>query len=166
MGFILILKRRTIPQGTAVSFDAPPTLDIRPQALLEYADRIDESKYITDDRYSDMVQAKQLGHLYGELKEGNLSWDTLQGYIAELNHEMKSSILNVVEEKLKSGEISSNKSAMDILLPFLTDGESDISTTSQQLLTELAGSTIHALPKKEADDDVQNLKTIRRLYKK
>jgi putative nucleotidyltransferase with HDIG domain len=152
LGFMLILKRRTIPQGTAVSYEALPTLGVRPQALLEYADGIDESKYITDDRYSDMVQAKQLGHLYSELKEGNLSWDTLQGYIAELNHEMKSSILNVVEEKLKSGEVKSNKSAMDILLPFLTDGESDISTTSQQLLTELAGSSIHALPEEETDD--------------
>ena len=151
-GFILLLKRRTIPQGNAVLYEAPPALERKPQALLEYADRIDESKYITDDRYSDMVQAKQLGHLYGELKEGNLSWETLQGYISELNHEMKSSILSIVEEKLKSGDVSSNRNAMDILLPFLTDGESDINTASQRLLTDIVRGTTPALPEESTED--------------
>jgi len=151
-GFILLLKRRTIPQGNAVLYEAPPALERKPQALLEYADRIDESKYITDDRYSDMVQAKQLGHLYGELKEGNLSWETLQGYISELNHEMKSSILSIVEEKLKSGDVSSNRNAMDILLPFLTDGESDINTASQHLLTDIVRGTTPALPEESTED--------------
>jgi putative nucleotidyltransferase with HDIG domain len=152
LGFILILRRRTIPHGTSVTYGDAPALAHNPRALLDYAEGIDESRYITDDRYSDMVQAKQLGHLYGELKNGNLSWDTLQGYISELNHEMKSSILHIVEEKLKSGEVENSRNAVDILLPFLTDGEGDISTTSQRLFTEIAGSSLQSTPGEEIDN--------------
>lgn len=151
-GFILLLKRRSIPQGNAVYYEAPKALDVKPQTLLEYADRIDESKHLTDDRYSDMVQAKQLGHLYGELQEGNLSWETLQGYIGELNRETKSTILNIVEEKLKSGEMSGDRNVIDILIPFMTDGEADISTRSRRLLTGIAGDAISAPPEEEAED--------------
>ena len=151
-GFVLLLKRRTISQGKPVYYDAQAAIDVKPQTLLEYADRIDESKYLTDDRYSDMVQAKRLGHLYGELHEGNLSWETLQGYIGELNREVKSSILNTVEEKLKSGEVTGDRSVIDILLPFLTDGEADISARSRRLLTGIAGAAISASPEGEAED--------------
>jgi putative nucleotidyltransferase with HDIG domain len=152
LGFILLLKRRTIPLDKSVSYEAPPALELKPRALLDYAEGIDESKYITDDRYSDMVQAKQLGHLYGELRNGNLSWNTLQGYISELNHEMKSSILHIVEEKLRSGDVEHSRNAVDILLPFLTDGEGDISSTSQRLFTEIAGNSLQVTGREETDD--------------
>jgi putative nucleotidyltransferase with HDIG domain len=144
LGFVILLKRRTA-QEQMIYHEPKPALDFKPDTLLEYTEKIDESKYITDERYTDMVKAKQLRDLYSELQKGNVSWDVVQGYVSELNHEVKSEILNIVEKKIKSGETAGRESAMEILLPFITDGDRDIGAKSKSLLRGIAGETLGEL---------------------
>jgi HD-GYP domain-containing protein (c-di-GMP phosphodiesterase class II) len=147
-GFVILLRRRTAP-GEMIYHEPRPALDFKPDTLLEYTEKIDDSKYITDERYTDMVKAKQLRDLYSELQKGNVSWDVVQGYVSELNHEIKAEILNIVEKKIKSGETAGRESAMEILLPFITDGDRDIGAKSKSLLRGIAGETLGELPHPE-----------------
>ncbi len=136
IGIVLVLRRRTVPfQG--VYHEAGPSLDYKPRSLLEYGEKIDDTKYITDDRYSDIVKAKRLQELYMELQKGNLSWDVLEGYISELNLELKSEIINTVRKKLESGETADINSAIEVLLPFITEGESEIGSKSRSMIRQL-----------------------------
>jgi len=136
IGIILVLRRRTVPIQS-VYHETGPGLDYKPSVLLEYGEKIDDTKYITDDRYSDIVRAKRLQELYGELQKGNLSWDVLEGYISELNLELKSEIINTVKKKLEGGEKADVSSAIEVLLPFITEGESKISSKSRSMIKQL-----------------------------
>lgn len=134
LGFIILLRRRTGPQLQAVYHEPRTALESKTSQLLEYTDKLDETKYITDDNYSDIVKAKRLRELYLEFQKGNPSWEVIQGYISELNHEVKSEILSIVEKKVKSGDESGLGSAIDILLPFITDGDTDIRTRGNRII--------------------------------
>ena len=133
LGFIMLLRKR-ISQIGSVYHEPQPSIDFRAGPMLDY----DETKYITDERYSDMVRAKRLRELEQEIQKGNRSWDTIQGYLSELNHEVKSEILSIVEKKIKSGDASGLNNAVEILLPFITDGDKDIGQKSKRLVRRIA----------------------------
>jgi len=118
LGFIMLLRRR-ISQIPGVSHEPGPSIDFRSGALLDY----DETKYITDEHYSDLVKANRLKELEKEIREGNRSWETIQGYLTELNAEVKTEILSIVEKKIRSNVSSGLDNAIEILLPFITDGD-------------------------------------------
>jgi putative nucleotidyltransferase with HDIG domain len=134
LGFIMLVRKR-ISQIGSVYHEPQPSIDFRAGPMLDY----DETKYITDEHYSDMVKAKRLRELEQEIQKGNRSWDTIQGYLSELNHEVKSEILSIVENKIKSGDTSGLNSAVEILLPFITDGDKDIGQKSKRLVRRIAG---------------------------
>ncbi|MBA7532894.1 hypothetical protein ES705_25124 [subsurface metagenome] len=133
-GFIILLRKRTGPQLQTVYHEPRTAIEFKTSQLLEYTDKLDETKYITDDNYSEIVRAKRLRELYLEFQKGNPSWDVIQGYISELNHEVKSEILNIIEKKIKSGDESGIGNAMEILLPFITDGDTDIRTRGNRII--------------------------------
>ena len=141
LGFIVLLRRRYAARPENVYYEPPTSLGFKQRTLLEYADKIDETNYITDDSYSEVVRAKRLGELYGELQQGNLSWDVIQSYISELNHEIKSEILSIVEKKVKSGDKGEVNNALEILLPFITDGDEDIGNRSKGIVKGISGNT-------------------------
>ena len=134
LGFIMLLRRR-ISQIPGVSHEPGPSIDFRSGSMLDY----DETKYITDEHYSDMVKANRLKELDKEIREGNRSWETIQGYLTELNQEVKSEILSIVEKKIKAGDSTGLDSALEILLPFITDGDKDIGAKSKRLVRRIAG---------------------------
>jgi putative nucleotidyltransferase with HDIG domain len=138
MGFIFLFRRRTLPQFQAVYHEPQTELEFKSNQLLEYTEKLDETKFITDENYSDMVKAKRLRELYLEFQKGNPSWDVIKGYISELNSEVKSEILNVVEKKVKSGVEGGYGGVMETLIPFITDGDTDIRTRGKGILKNLA----------------------------
>jgi len=139
LGFMVLLKRRPVPQQS-VYYEPSASLEFKPNTLLEYGDNLDESKLLSDDRYTDVVRAKRMRELYAELQKGNISWDVVQGYISELNDEVKSEILNIVENKVASGDSASVSNALEILLPFITEGETTIGRRSKHLIKTIAGA--------------------------
>jgi HD-GYP domain-containing protein (c-di-GMP phosphodiesterase class II) len=103
--------------------------------MLDY----DETRYLTDDRYSEMVRAKRLQELTQELKSGNLSWDVLQDYISEINREIKSDILDIVKTRIESGDPRYIEGALEVLLPLITDGDEDIRGNSRRIVHNVVG---------------------------
>ena len=154
-GFVMLLRRRTVPSGQAVYYEPPTALDIKPKTLLEYAGTIDETKYLADERYGDVVRAKRLRDLYKELQQGEATWEGIQEYLNELDYEVKADILDMVEKKIRSGEAPNDRNVVDILLPFITDGDQSIGARSRHLIAGLTGrkipSTAPEVPGEAAD---------------
>ncbi len=138
LGFIMLLKRRITPYETAY-YEPLPSIESKPKTLLEYTDKIDETKLITDENYSEIVKAKRLRELYQEFQKGNRSWDVIQGYISELNHEVKSEILSIVEKRIGEGDKGKLDNAFEILLPFIHDGDIDIGKKSRRMVRRISG---------------------------
>lgn len=141
IGFLSYYRKHLInPIQALQSISEKPLID-KPELLLEYRNTVDEvmgdTKYITDESYNDAVRIHKLSELYQKIKKGTVSWDLLEEYITELSSDMKSEILSLVENKLKSGEVREIDNAIDILLPLITDGEKDISTRTRTLIKKL-----------------------------
>ncbi|MBN2325420.1 MAG: HD domain-containing protein [Spirochaetes bacterium] len=134
LGFIMLLRRR-ISQVGSVYHEPQPSIGFSSGPMLEY----DDTKYLTNEHYTDMVRVRRLKELEQEIRKGDSSWETVQGYISELNHEVKSEILSIVENKIKSGDTAGIDNAMEILLPFITDGDKDIGVKSKRLVRRIAG---------------------------
>ena len=156
LGFIMLLRRR-ISQIPGVSHEPGPSIDFRSGSMLDY----DETKYITDEHYSDMVKANRLKELEKEIREGNRSWETIQGYLTELNAGVKSEILSIVEKKIRSNDSSGLDNAIEILLPFITDGDRDIGAKSKRLVRRIAGveSGVEGFIGPEEEDPADPLST-------
>jgi putative nucleotidyltransferase with HDIG domain len=134
LGFIMLLRRR-MTQLESVYHEPQTALDFKESPMLDY----DDTKYITDEHYSEMVRVKRLKELSAELQKGDRSWEAIQGYLSELNHEVKSDILSIIEKKIKSGDKTGIDNAVEILLPFITDGDRDIGARSKRMVRGLAG---------------------------
>jgi putative nucleotidyltransferase with HDIG domain len=134
LGFIMLLRRKILQAGS-IYHEPQSSIGFGSGPMLEY----DDTKYLTDEHYSDMVRVKRLKELEQEIQKGDRSWESVQGYISELNHEVKSEILSIVENKIKSGGTVGLDNAMEILLPFITDGDKDIGAKSKRLVRRIAG---------------------------
>ena len=170
--FIIVLKRRA-RAASLTSYSTPHAeVEFETRTLLEYPKNIEEAKYIHDENYSEIVRAKRLSELYHKLQNGNVTWNVIQGYISELDHELKSEILDIVEKKLKSGETSSYESAFEILLPFITDGDVDIGSRSKKILKTIGTSEVegaepllHGYEETEGSDDPLGFNSLVQLAK-
>jgi len=141
MGFLSYYRKHLVKPIQELQFQtAKPMID-RPDLLLEYqnaiAETLSDAKYLTDERYSDMVRLQNLNELYNQLKKGTISWELLERYITELSSDMKSEILSLIESKLEKGEVKNKENAVDVLLPLLVDGEEEISSRSKTLIKKL-----------------------------
>jgi putative nucleotidyltransferase with HDIG domain len=137
---IVVRRRRQLAQEAVYP---QPLLSHDTQEYIESTRDFDETKYITDEHYSGLVKAKRLSSLYLELKQGNLDWDSLQSYISELNYELKTEVLNLVEKIIKSGEIQGTENAMKILLPFITDSEENVRVRSKAILSGITRDSLY-----------------------
>ncbi|MCK5267038.1 MAG: HD domain-containing protein [Spirochaetes bacterium] len=106
--------------------------------LIDYMDNIDESKHISDDKYSEIVRAKRMKIIYNDYINGIFSWETIQKYITELNFELKSEILNIVKNTIQTGSENEQKNSLEVILPLITDGDINIREKSKNLIKEIA----------------------------
>jgi hypothetical protein len=81
----------------------------------------------------ELLKAERLNRMFGELRAGTLGWDTVRDFIGELDIELKSEILAVVEQKLNGGELLTSEAALPVLFPFLTDYDDFIREKSERL---------------------------------
>jgi putative nucleotidyltransferase with HDIG domain len=143
VGLLIFFSRRhrnALTSVFGIDFNASlPAIESKRQALIEFTKGMDETKYITHENYSEIVRAKRLGELYTEFKKGDVSWETIQEYISELNHELKSEIMNIVEKKINSGDTAGLDNAFQILLSLVTAGDAEISAKSKQMVESAAG---------------------------
>ena len=110
--------------------------------IKEIPELIDESRLITDERYSDIVKAKKLKDLYLEFKDGDPSWDSIQEYITEVSSDIKNDILNAVERKLKESEGKNSEQVYKLLLPLITDGDIEIRSRSRKIISEITDRNV------------------------
>jgi len=80
-----------------------------------------------------LVKADRLQKMYDEVRSGSISWETVRGYIDELDIALKTEILKVVESKLNSGDLVSNEAVLPIIFPFLTDYDSFLKDKAEKL---------------------------------
>lgn len=136
---VLVFLRRRNRKAEPV-YEVSAALADRSTLLLEAAENLDETKYIAEEHYSEIVRAKRLRDLYQEFVSGNLAWDTVSEYISELNHELKSEILSAVEKKLESEGNKGMDATLQVLLPLITDEHADISSRSKDMTRRVADS--------------------------
>ncbi|MCK4906611.1 MAG: HD domain-containing protein [Spirochaetes bacterium] len=132
---IFLLVKKSYLDKPLEAFDS---LGHSPNLLLDYMDNIDESLYTSDDNYSEIVKAKRLKIIYHDYVNGIFSWDTIQKYITELNFELKSEILNIVENKIHTGSENEQKNSLQIILPLITDGDINIREKSKNMIKDIA----------------------------
>ncbi|MCP4135822.1 MAG: HD domain-containing protein [bacterium] len=108
-----VLKKKSPKSSSAMLANMPP---------------LDELQHFDEECYSDVVRANRLLALNRELKKSSLNGEIVQEYILELNHELKSSILDLVEKKLDNAvpEDTSSNAFLEILMPLITDENSAI----------------------------------------
>jgi HD-GYP domain-containing protein (c-di-GMP phosphodiesterase class II) len=70
-----------------------------------------------------LLKVERLQSLHEELGAGRLRWETVASSIDMLESGLKAEILNLVEEKLDTGNIVSYDAVLPIIFPFLTDYE-------------------------------------------
>jgi len=133
---LILIRRRKQTVQASDEMQSLPSYDTR--RYIEETGNIDESKYITDEHYSELIKAKRLSNLYLELRHGTLDWDTLQNYITELNFELKTEVLNLVENIIQKGEMHNAENAIKLLLPFITDNEENIRLRSKDMFSGIA----------------------------
>ena len=138
---VFFIARRQSDRPQVIQPGINPQVEFSPDLLLGYTENIDETKYLTDENYSGIAKAKNLRDLYSSLKRGEFSWEIIQQYITELNYEVKSEILNVVEDKIKKGEPVGADNTLKVLMPFISDGDSKISARSRKIAGMLSGET-------------------------
>lgn len=148
LGFIMLLRKR-ISQVGSVYHETQPSIGFNSGPMLDY----DDTKYLADEHYTDMVRARRLKELEQEIQKGDRSWEMVQGYLTELNHEVKSEILSIVESKMESGDTAGLNNAVEILLPFITDGDRDIGVKSKRLVRSLTGGTGDGQTTFKVDED-------------
>jgi HD-GYP domain-containing protein (c-di-GMP phosphodiesterase class II) len=81
----------------------------------------------------DLLKADHLNRLYEDVRNGTLSWETVRKYIGEMEVELKSAILKIVEVKLDEGDLVANEAILPVLFPFLTDYDAFIREKAEQL---------------------------------
>ncbi len=86
------------------------------------------------DVYQDMVRDEHLKEMYNEKKYGALKWETVKEYISNLEKELRSEILYVVETKINSGDLEDYTQILPVLFPFLTDSDDYMRDKAQHLL--------------------------------
>lgn len=93
------------------------------------------------DAVRHMIRAERLKQMQNEKKYGTLRWETLRKYISELEKDLRSDILYVVESKIDSGEVTDMSRVLPVLFPFLTDTDDYLRNKARQLITDKALST-------------------------
>jgi putative nucleotidyltransferase with HDIG domain len=86
------------------------------------------------DFYRDVIKAERLKEMANEKKYGSLKWETLRGYVGELEKELRSEILYVVENKLNSFDGEDYASILPVLFPFFTDSDDYLRDKAHRLL--------------------------------
>ncbi|MBN2352168.1 MAG: HD domain-containing protein [Spirochaetales bacterium] len=86
------------------------------------------------DLYRDVIRAERLKEMANEKKYGSLKWDTLRDYIGELEKELRSEILYVVENKLNSFDGDDYAAVLPVLFPFFTDSDDYLRDKAHRLL--------------------------------
>ncbi len=81
----------------------------------------------------DLLKAEHLNRLSEEVKNGTLSWETVRKYIGEMETDLKSAILKIVEAKIDEGDLVTNEAVLPVLFPFLTDYDAFIREKSERL---------------------------------
>ncbi|NOY08084.1 MAG: HD domain-containing protein, partial [Spirochaetes bacterium] len=139
-GIMLIIKRLAKVVSSTISRPIR-TIGSSTSSPLGIISDMDTAKYLTDDRFSDLETARRLEELYNKLAGGELSFDAVQEYISELNRDVKSDILNLIEERISTKKDINTENTYKILLPFVTDGEYEIQASSKDLLNKLIHTT-------------------------
>jgi putative nucleotidyltransferase with HDIG domain len=85
-----------------------------------------------------MIRAERLKEMQNEKKYGTLKWETLRKYISELEKDLRSDILYVVESKINSGEVSDLSQVLPVLFPFLTDSDDYLQDKARHLIMDKA----------------------------
>ncbi len=155
MSVFLLLRRLAKLARMRATTDYPLGLSSE-SYIKEIPELIDESRLITDERYSDIIKAKRLKQLYLEFKEGDPSWDTIQEYITEVNSDIKNDILDTVEKKLKEGGEYNREEAYKVLLPLITDGDAEIRDRSRQLISKIVGKPVSGYLEYNNSEDSSN----------
>jgi HD-GYP domain-containing protein (c-di-GMP phosphodiesterase class II) len=88
------------------------------------------------DIYRDVIRAERLKEMANEKKYGSLKWETLRNYIGELEKELRSEILYVVENKVNSGDDEDYASLLPVLFPFFTDSDEYLRDKAHRLLEQ------------------------------
>jgi HD-GYP domain-containing protein (c-di-GMP phosphodiesterase class II) len=81
----------------------------------------------------DLLKADHLNRLAEEVKNGTLSWETVRKYVTEMETDLKTSILKIVEVKLDEGDLVANEAVLPVIFPFLTDYDSFIREKAENL---------------------------------
>jgi putative nucleotidyltransferase with HDIG domain len=131
-----------------LGYTSPLSLEEKHAHLLSYQDtaKDSETKEIENensaekDVYQDIVKAEHLKEMYNEKKYGTLKWDTVKEYISDLEKELRSDILYVVENKINSGDLEDYTQILPVIFPFLTDSDDYLRDKAQHLLTSAVES--------------------------
>ncbi|HEQ72565.1 MAG TPA: HD domain-containing protein, partial [Spirochaetia bacterium] len=152
--YLIVRKRRLRRFAYATDFDmglgyaASETLGVeeRTTKLLGYEPPPkgdgDETAEEGDDTETDvmkyMIRAERLKQLQNEKKYGAVRWETLRKYIGELEKDLRSDILYVVESKIEHGDVTDYSQVLPVLFPFLTDADDYLRDKARHLVSETA----------------------------
>jgi tetratricopeptide (TPR) repeat protein len=78
-------------------------------------------------------RAGRLSLMIEEAKTGGQGWDAVRSHMDELDGELKSEILTLVEDKLEQGELPSNQAILPVIFPFLTDYDDYLRERAEKL---------------------------------
>jgi HD-GYP domain-containing protein (c-di-GMP phosphodiesterase class II) len=137
----LLIRRRPMAQDPSMRFAG--SLAGGKEELLLAGTSIDERKLIGNENYEDIVKVKKLSKLHEQLQSGNVDWNSIQVYLAELNNEIKGELLSLVENHLDSK--NSRSEVESILLPFQTDHRSEIRSRSEEIMKNITDDSSHFL---------------------
>lgn len=145
---LLIVRKRNIRQKQQyANFDQQIVYGVNQNEQVGLAYRSDnnsQSQYLISEdslnvnvdnyMYKDLLKMDRLNKLQEQIKRDNIQWDTVREYIHDLEKDIRTEILNLVERKLESGEIMDFSSVIEVLFPFLTDGDDYIREKSSSLI--------------------------------
>ncbi len=85
-----------------------------------------------------VIRAERLKRMKNEKKYGTLKWETLRKYVTELEKDLRSDILYVVESRIENGEAADYSRVLPVLFPFLTDPDDYLRNKARRLVEESA----------------------------
>jgi HD-GYP domain-containing protein (c-di-GMP phosphodiesterase class II) len=118
----------------AVLEDRLPLLLTQENASVEAPPAETDRKEREEDPYRDVIRAERLKEMANEKKYGTLKWETLRAYIGELEKELRSEILYVVENKINSADGEDYTAVLPVLFPFFTDSDDYLRDKAHRLL--------------------------------
>jgi HD-GYP domain-containing protein (c-di-GMP phosphodiesterase class II) len=131
-----------------LGYTSPLSLEEKHAHLLSYGETTQDSETkeaqkdsaTEQDVYQDIIKAEHLKEMYNEKKYGALKWETVKEYISDLEKELRSEILYVVENKINSGDLEDYSQILPVLFPFLTDSDDYLRDKALHLLTSAVES--------------------------